>query len=212
MTSLEKARKIINEVDAKMAELFVERMRAAEMVYEHKKEFGLPILDEAREAVVIEKNAALIEDDVIRGYYIDYLKNVMAVSRAYQYRMQSGLKVAYSGVEGAFAHIAAGRIFPEGNRISCRDFKAAYEAVVNGDCDVAVLPIENSTAGSVHMVYDLMSKYQFYIVRSARMKISHNLLAKRGTKLEDIKEVISHELTSVAKFLSKSYPSEPVML
>ena len=106
---LEEARKIINEVDSQMAELFVKRMRAAEMVYEHKKEFGLPILDSKREEAVIQRNASLIEDPVLKGYYIDYLKQVMAISRAYQYRMQRGLKIAYSGVEGAFAHIAAGR-------------------------------------------------------------------------------------------------------
>ncbi|MBQ1235337.1 MAG: chorismate mutase, partial [Oscillospiraceae bacterium] len=111
-SKLDEARKIINEVDAQMAELFLKRMHAAEMVYEHKKEFGLPILDEKREAAVIEKNSALIEDGMLKGYYIDYLKHLMSVSRAYQYRMQNGLNVAYSGVEGAFAHIAAGRIFP----------------------------------------------------------------------------------------------------
>ena len=75
-SKLEEARNIINEVDSQMAELFVKRMRAAEMVYEHKKEFGLPILDQKREAAVIEKNSALIEDPVIKEYYIDYLKQL----------------------------------------------------------------------------------------------------------------------------------------
>ena len=125
---LEEARNIINQVDAQMAELFVQRMRAAEMVFQHKKEYGLPILDQKREDLVIASNSARVQDETIRGYYIDYLKHLMALSRAYQYRMQSGLRVAYSGVEGAFAHIAAGRIFPESNRISCRDFKSAYDA------------------------------------------------------------------------------------
>ena len=115
---LEEARKIINKVDAQMAELFVERMRAAELVYAYKKEYGLPILDAKRENVVIERNASAIEDEVLRGYYIDFLRDVMAVSRAYQYRMQSGLKVAYSGVEGAFAHIAAKRAFPNAQLFS----------------------------------------------------------------------------------------------
>ena len=85
---LEQARKIINEVDLKMAELFVERMRAAEMVFEYKKELGLPILDQEREDAVVQRNSELIEDEVIKGYYIDFIKNVMSVSRAYQYRMQ----------------------------------------------------------------------------------------------------------------------------
>ncbi len=86
---LEEARKIINEVDAQMAELFVKRMRAAEMVFEHKKEFGLPILDEKREAAIIERNTALIEDDVLKEYYALYLKNLISISRSYQYRMQT---------------------------------------------------------------------------------------------------------------------------
>ena len=73
---LDEARKIINEVDSKMAELFVKRMRACEMVYEYKKELGLPILDQRREAAVIEKNSAMIEDDVLKEYYIDYIKNL----------------------------------------------------------------------------------------------------------------------------------------
>ena len=137
---LEEARRIINEVDLQMAELFVKRMRAAELVFEHKMEYGLPILDQKREDAVIERNSALVDDVILKEYYIDYLKHLMSVSRAYQYRMQSGLKVAYSGVEGAFAHIAAGRIFPEGKRVSYSDFKAAYDSVVRGESDVAVLP------------------------------------------------------------------------
>ena len=189
---LEEARKIINEVDAKMAELFVKRMRAAEMVYDHKKEYGLPILDQNRENLVIEKNSALIEDDVLKGYYIDYLKNLMSISRAYQYRMQNGLKVAYSGVEGAFAHIAAGRIFPESSRISCRDFKAAYHAVVNGECDVAVLPIENSYAGEVGQTIDLIFSGGLYINGIYELEIHQNLLGVEGATVEDIKKVTSH--------------------
>ena len=160
---LEQARSIINEVDAQMAELFMRRMRAAELVYAHKKEFGLPILDQKREDAVIENNASRIEDDVLRGYYIDYQKHLMSVSRAYQYRLQNGLRVAYSGVEGAFAHIAAGRIFPGSERVSCADFKEAYDAVVSGDCDAAVLPIENSYAGEVGQTVDLIFSGNLYI-------------------------------------------------
>ncbi|MBU3805344.1 MAG: chorismate mutase [Candidatus Fournierella pullistercoris] len=189
---LEQARNIINEVDAQMAELFVKRMRAAELVYEHKKEFGLPILDQKREDAVIQKNSALIEDEVLKGYYIDYLKDVMRISRAYQYRMQNGLKVAYSGVEGAFAHIAAGRIFPESNRISYRDFQSAYDSVVSGECDVAVLPIENSYAGEVGQTIDLIFSGELFINGIYELEVRQNLLGVPGAKLEDIKKVISH--------------------
>lgn len=192
VSKLDEARKIINEADSKMAELFVKRMRAVETVYEYKKEYGLPILDQKREDAVIEKNTAMIDDEVLKGYYIDYIKNLMSVSRAYQYRMQSGLKVAYSGVEGAFAHIAAGRIFPDSNMISHRDFKSAYESVVNGDADVAVLPIENSYAGEVGQTIDLIFSGGLFINGIYELEIHQNLLGLPEATVEDIKKVTSH--------------------
>lgn len=189
---LEEARKIINEVDSQMADLFLKRMRAAEMVFDYKKEVGLPILDREREEAVIEKNTALIDDKVIKGYYIDFIRNVMSVSRAYQYRMQNGLKVAYSGVEGAFAHVAAGRIFPESNRVSYRDFKSAYDSVANGDCDVAILPIENSYAGEVGQTIDLIFSGGLFINGIYELEIHQNLLGISEATVEDIRKVISH--------------------
>lgn len=192
LNKLEEARKIINEADAQMAELFVKRMRAVELVYEHKKEFGLPILDPKREEAVIEQNSALVEDEVLKGYYVDYMKHLMSVSRAYQYRMQSGLKIAYSGVEGAFAHIAAGRIFPEGNRVSYSDFKAAYDAVTGGECDVAVLPIENSYAGEVGQTMDLIFSGGLFINGIYELDIHQNLLGLPDATVEDIRKVTSH--------------------
>ena len=180
---LDIARQIINEVDAQMAELFVKRMCAAELVYEHKKEFGLPILDQSRENIVIEKNLALIEEDILKEYYVDFLKHLMSVSRAYQYRLQNGLKVAYSGVEGAFAHIAAGKIYPKANRVSYSDFKAAYNSVQNGECDVAVLPIENSYAGEVGQTMDLilpvLPEFTCMYVFKTSMEISSFIGKKR---------------------------------
>ncbi len=189
---LEQARKIINEVDRQMAELFVKRMSAVKTVCEYKMEYGLPILDQKREDAVIEKNSALVDDENLKGYYIDYIKNLMAVSRAYQYRMQNGLKVAYSGVEGAFAHIAAGRIFPEGNRISYGDFKAAYDSVISGESDVAVLPIENSYAGEVGQTIDLIFSGSLFINGIYELEIHQNLLGVHGATVEDIKKITSH--------------------
>ncbi len=175
-----------------MAKLFVERMKAAETVYEHKKEYGLPILDEKREKEVIERNSAYVEDEILKGYYIDFLKNIMSISRAYQHRLQNGLKVAYSGVEGAFAHIAAGRIFPNGNRVSYGDFKAAYDSVVKGESDVAVLPIENSYAGEVGQTMDLIFSGELFINGIYELEIHQNLLGVQGATVEDIKKVTSH--------------------
>ena len=189
---LDEARKIINEVDSQMAELFVKRMRAAEMVYEYKKEFGLPILDQKREEAVIERNSSYVNDDILKGYYIDYLTHMMGISRAYQYRMQNGLKIAYSGVEGAFAHIAAGRIFPAGNRVSYGDFKAAYDSVVKGECDAVILPIENSYAGEVGQTIDLIFSGGLFINGIYELEIHQNLLGINGASIEDIKCVTSH--------------------
>ena len=192
MSKLDEARKIINEVDSKMAELFIKRMRAAEMVYDYKKEFGLPILDQKREDAVIEKNSAMVEDEVLKGYYIDFIKDIMSISRAYQHRMQSGLKVAYCGVEGAFTHIAAGKIFPECSRVSYGDFKSAYNSVAGGECDVAVLPIENSYAGEVGQTIDLIYKGSLYINGIYELKIHQNLLGLPDATVDDIKKVVSH--------------------
>jgi len=189
---LDEARKIINRVDSQMAELFAQRMRAVEMVFEHKKEFGLPIFDPEREEAVIKKNSALIDDEVIKGYYIDYIKNLMGISRAYQYRLQNGLKVAYSGVPGAFAHIAAGRIFPDSNRVSFRDFRSAYDSVVKGEADVAVLPIENSYAGEVGQTIDLIFSGSLFVNGIYELEIHQNLLGLPDATVDDIKKVTSH--------------------
>jgi chorismate mutase/prephenate dehydratase len=167
-------------------------MRAAEMVNEHKKEFGLPIYDEKRESEVIEKNLILIKDEVLKEYYVDYLKHLMSVFRAYQNRLQKGLKVAYSGVEGAFAHIAAGKIYPQANRVSYSDFKAAYNSVLNGECDVAVLPIENSYAGEVGQTMDLIFSGNLYVNGIYELEIRQNLLALPDATINDIKKVVSH--------------------
>lgn len=191
-SKLDEARKVINEVDSQMAELFVKRMKACEMVYEHKKEFGLPILDQKREDAIIEKNSAMVSDEVLKSYYIDYIKNLMSISKAYQYRMQSGLKVAYSGVEGAFAHIAAGRIFPDSNRVSYRDFKSAYDSVVSGESDVVVLPIENSYAGEVGQTIDLIFSGSLFINGIYELEIHQNLLGLPDASVDDIKKVTSH--------------------
>ena len=116
----------------------------------------------------------------------------MAISRAYQYRMQNGLKVAYSGVEGAFAHIAAGRIFPDSNRISFRDLKSAYDSVAKGEADVAVLPIENSYAGEVGQTIDLIFSGSLFINGIYELEIHQNLLGVESSTVDDIKKVTSH--------------------
>ena len=190
--SLEQARKEINEIDKKMAELFVRRMRAAEAVAEYKKERGLAILDEAREAEVVRRNSALVEDELLREYYINFLRENMSISRAYQARLLEGMKIAFSGTEGAFAHIAACKLYPTAKKVAFGDFKAAYQAVERGECDIAVLPVENSYNGEVGQVTDLMFSGSLYVNGMLDLPITQDLLAKKGTKIDEIREVVSH--------------------
>jgi len=171
----------------------------------YKAERGLPILDNAREAEVIAKNAALVENDELRSYYINFVKNNMELSKQYQRKLMEGIKIAYSGVEGAFAYIAAARIFPEGNYVSYPDFKSAYNAVADGECDCAVLPIENSYAGEVGQVMDLMFKGSLYVNGVYDLQIKQNLLGIQGARVEDIKCVVSHPqaLSQCAAYIKK---------
>ena len=191
-TSLDKARKIINKVDAKMLALFEERMRAAEMVAEYKKERGLGILDAAREEEVVRRNSENIENPVIRDYYIRFLKNTMAVSRSYQSRIMEGMRVAYSGTAGAFAHIAAEKLYPSATKVAYHGFAEAYRAVEDGECDVCVLPVENSYNGEVGQVTDLMFSGTLYVNGMFDLPVTQDLLGIPGAKIEDIKTVISH--------------------
>lgn len=192
MDLLEKAREIINEADEEMAKQFVRRMQAVEMVAEYKKTHGLPVLDEAREAEVVRRGALRVQDDVLRSYYVDFIQNNMQISRAYQHQLIEGMRVAYSGTEGAFAHIATRKLFPTAEKIAFCDFTSAYRAVESGKCDVAVLPIENSYNGEVGQVTDLMFSGSLYVNAMLDLAVSHDLLAYPGTAPEEIQTVVSH--------------------
>ncbi len=191
MNKLEIARNQINNIDKQMAKLFEQRMKAAELVAEYKKENGLPIFDAAREEAIIENNSAFIEKEEIKKYYVNFQRDVMKISRSYQSNILKGMNVAFSGIEGAFAHIAAGKIFPDSHLVSFPSFTSAYNAVVNGDCDCAVLPMENSTAGEVGQVIDLIFSGSLYINGIYELSISQNLLGVKGATLTDIKVVMS---------------------
>lgn len=192
MNSLEKARETINRVDSEMAALFTERMRAAELVAAYKKEHGLPITDAEREAAVIRNGAQQVDDPILREYYVRFIQETMALSRAYQSRLLEGMRVAYSGTEGAFAHIATGKLFPSAEKIGFPDFESAYRAVENGECDAAVLPVENSTNGEVGQVMDLMFSGGLFVNRMLDLPVTQDLLVKPGTAVEEIRTVISH--------------------
>ncbi len=192
MDSLQEARASINEIDKEMAGLFERRMQASKVIAEYKKEHGLQIYDAKREREVIEKNSEYIGDHDVRSYYAKFLGDLMAVSKQYQERVISGAKIAYSGIEGAYADIAAKKIFPYGREISYPDFKAAYEAVESGECDIGVLPIENSYAGEVGQVMDMMFQGPLYVNGIYALRITHSLLGVEGSDIKGIKTVVSH--------------------
>ena len=146
MNELQEARGVIEGVDRQMAALFEQRMEAVRQVAAYKRDRGLPVLDEKQEEKVLERNCAYIGDEVIRQYYRKFMQDTMSVSRQYQERLLLGARVAYSGVEGAFAHMAAKKVFPGGRYVPFPSFDDAYLSVVEGECDYAVLPIENSYA------------------------------------------------------------------
>lgn len=206
MSKLDKARSIINEVDSEMARLFEKRMHAAELVASYKKEHGLPILDEKREEEVIRRNSEMIENQVIREYYVNFLRDTMSVSRNYQHRLMNGIRVAYSGTEGAYAHIATLKLFPDAEKVAFKNFGNAYKAVESGDCDVAVLPVENSYNGEVGQVTDLMFSGSLYVNGTFDLAVSHALLGIKGSTKADIKTVISHQqaLGQCAEYIRKN--------
>ena len=192
MSKLNEARLIINEVDGKMAELFEKRMDAVRLIAEYKKENGLPVDDFGREEDIIKKNLSLISNDEYRDYYVNFLRSEIKLSKKLQHRLLDGMRVAYSGVKGAFANLAAEKIFPDATCVPYGDFKLAYDAVVKGECDCALLPVENSFNGDVGQVLDLAFFGTLYINGVYEAEIVQNLLACEGATIHGIKKVISH--------------------
>ena len=205
MDNLEEIRKRINSLDAQMTSLFEERMLQCRQVALFKREHGLSITDSAREAEVIAKNSILVKDDEIREYYARFQKGLMDTSKAYQSRIMEGIRVAYCGVPGAFAHIAAKQMFPEAELVPFNNFEEAYKSCENNITDCAVLPIENSFAGDVAGVMDLMFSGSLY-VNVVEIAAVQNLLGCEGTTRKSIKEVVSHPqaISQCAAFIRKN--------
>lgn len=191
-STLEEARKQIQETDRQMAGLFQKRMEAVREIAAYKKERGIPILDQEQEKRVLERNSAYINDELVKQYYMTFMQDTLDVSKKFQERLISGAKVAFSGTPGAFAHIASKKIFPQGRCIPFPSFDAAYLSVVEGECDYAVLPIENSYAGEVGQVIDLMFHGSLHVNGVYNIPVVHNLLAVPGAELKDIRTVVSH--------------------
>ncbi len=213
-TNLEAIREQFNMIDDEITALFIRRMDLARDVAEYKKEKGLPILDTGRERQIMGRVTAQAGEEM--EHYTKLLfQTLFNVSRAYQAEqirpsstltkaleaaaknvkksMPNRALVACQGTEGAYSQKICDQMFEFADILYMNTFNDVFNAVERGMCPYGVLPIENSTAGSVTQVYDLMEKHHFHIVRAGRQRIDHRLLALPGVKMEDVKEVVSHE-------------------
>lgn len=182
----------INAIDKEIAKLFTQRMELVGDIADLKCKNGMPINDPDYDKRKLEASSDYVEDTELKEYYARFMKHILSISRSYQNRIQNGMKIAYSGIEGAFAHIASTRIFPNATHISFGDFEEAYRAVENGVCDSAVLPIENSFAGEVGQVMDLIFSGSLYINGVFELPIVQNLLGTQDATVADITDVVSH--------------------
>ncbi|MBR4334581.1 MAG: chorismate mutase [Clostridia bacterium] len=212
--NLQDIRGQLDQIDDQLIGLFARRMRLVSDVAAYKKENGLPILDSGRERQIINRVSLAAGEDLEHYAKLLY-QTLFSVSRAYQARqllpkstlmseleraaenvrprMPERVTVACQGTEGAYSQKITDRMFEFADILYMNTFNDVFNAVEKGMCPFGVLPIENSTAGSVTQVYDLMEKHRFHIVKAARQRIDHRLLALPGVQIEDIREVVSHE-------------------
>ena len=186
MDALEQARAEIDTVDAQLAALFERRMAAVLQVAEYKRAHGLPIYDAAREAAVLEKAAARIQQPALRPYYKDHVQHMMDLAKQYEAAVLGRNRAAYQGVEGAFAHIALKALFPHAEAVSYSTWDEVFEAVASGEAAHGVVPFENSHAGDVSAVLDLCYNHpELWVVDVYDLPISQNLLVLPGTQVTD---------------------------
>ena len=212
--ALEELRQEIDAIDEELVQLFVRRMGVSAQVADLKKQDGRAVLDPSRERQLLQRVSELAGDEMESQTRVLY-NLILSLSRSYQNhrlgfdsellsKIRTAIKetapvfperalVACQGVEGAYSQLACDKLFAAANIMYMNTFEGVFSAVDKGLCRYGVLPLENSTAGSVNKIYDLMAKYNFHIVRSTRLHVSHVLLAPRGVKVEDVKEIYSHE-------------------
>ena len=224
--NLEQSRKTIDEIDSQLTKLFAERMSCAAEIAAYKKENNLPVLDAGRERQKLAAISELVPEELENSARCLY-SLIFSLSRAYQHRLLGNdaelpkkiaaaieqtpnlfppkAMVACQGVEGAYSQIACEKLFQAPNILYFSNFEAVFSAIEKGLCQYGIIPLENSTAGSVNAVYDLMQKHNFSIVRSVRLRVDHSLLALPGVKLSEIREVVSHgqALEQCSEFLKQ---------
>ncbi|MCL2427003.1 MAG: chorismate mutase, partial [Oscillospiraceae bacterium] len=227
---LDELRGKIDKVDDELLRLFAERMEIVTQVAEYKKKNELPVLDRKREADKLNEIAGKVSPEM--GPYAHILYDTLfELSRSYQSAVKEessslhreildaiestpnlfppAATIACQGSAGAYSQLAADRLFKRPNIQYFKTFESVFTAIENGFCEYGVLPLENSTAGSVTKIYSLMQSRNFKIVRSLRLKIDHNLLVPKGVKLEDVREVFSHEqaIAQCAGFIEQLGPN-----
>lgn len=219
----------IDKIDDEILKLFLKRMETVSKVANYKKEHNLSALQKGREREIL-KNVSEKSSDEMADYSRMLFMCLMELSKDYQNKIneksggelalkiqnaldttakifpQSGT-VACQGIEGAYSQIACDRFFKNPEIKYVKTFEDVFKAVENGTCEYGILPIENSIHGTVIAVYDLMKNYNFHIIKSVKLKINHALMANKGAKLSDIKEIVSHEqaIGQCSEFL-KNYP------
>lgn len=222
--NLENYRAEIDKIDNELVELFQKRMEVASKIGQYKRENNLPVLNSQREREILNEVTNKAKPEM-KSYLRVLYSLLFELSRSYQEKIfetnselynnisksildtnnlfPTDSVVACQGVEGSYSQIACEKVFKNPNIMYFDKWDKVFAAIEQGFCDYGILPIENSTAGSVKQVYDLMVNHNFSIVRSTRIQVNHSLLAKKGTKLENIKEVVSHEqaLTQCSDFL-----------
>ncbi len=230
---LSEYRNKLDSIDEEILRLFSERMNIAAEIASWKQENSLPVLDVRREKEKLQRIEEM-SDPELSDYTFTLFSMLMELSRSRQNRIlhrespetraiEAALRdtpqlfpekaiVACQGVEGAYSGIACEKLFARPSIFYFSSFDAVFTAVEKGLCRYGVIPVENSTAGTVNAVYDLMVKHDFRIVRSVRIKVDHNLLVRPGTKAEDITEIYSHgqALTQCAGFLQR-FPNAKII-
>ena len=216
----------IDLLDNELLRIFTERMAVVNQVAEYKKEHNLAVFNKSREREILNRISKQAPPQ-LASYSRAMFSNLFNLSRSYQKSMlatetpltakirqalntmpkefpQTGV-VACQGLEGAYSQIACDKLFNFADIVYFKTFEGVFQAVEQGLCEFGMLPIENSSYGSVNAVYDLMKNYNFHVVRSVKLKVDHALLSLPGTALEDIREIYSHEqaLGQCAEFLKE---------
>ena len=226
MQKLSEIRAEIDAIDDEMARLFKARLEAAERIAAAKRETASPILDPARERAILSKVSEMAGPEYENGARLLF-STLFSISRARQRAVIGGepalvrdiraaagstaerfpekAMVACPGIEGSYAQQACSRLFQLPTIMYFKGFDKVFDAVEQGLCPYGILPVENSAAGSVAAVYDLMDRHKFHIVRALRLKVRHALLGVPGSNLSDIKTISSHPhaLAQCAAFLKK---------